>query len=68
MQRVIAGFQQDENGDWMARLDCGHTRHVRHNPPWQLRDWVTTEAGRRRFLGSTMECKKCDKEDDAAEE
>ena len=39
MDRRIAGFHQDELGDWVAELDCGHTQHVRHNPPWQLRPW-----------------------------
>lgn len=60
MLRIIAGFQQDEQGDWAAVLDCGHTRHVRHDPPWQVRAWVTTEDGRQSFLGTKMECKKCD--------
>ncbi len=62
MQRVITGFEQDEHGDWMARLNCGHTRHVRHNPPWQVRDWVTSEAGRRSFLGTAMKCQPCEEE------
>ena len=63
MQRIITGFDQDEHGDWMAVLDCGHTRHVRHDPPWQTRDWVTTEEGRSKFLGTEMECKKCKDEE-----
>ncbi len=59
-ERRIAGFEQDEQGDWMAVLDCGHTRHVRHDPPWQVRAWVMSEEGRRSFLGTKMECKKCE--------
>ncbi len=32
-ERKILGFHQDEQRDWVADLECGHTRHVRHNPP-----------------------------------
>lgn len=46
----------------MADLACGHSRHFRHNPPWQEREWVTTQQGRDRFLGSEVDCKKCDGE------
>ncbi len=54
------GFHQDELKDWVADLECGHTIHVRHNPPWSVREWVLTEAGRSRFLGHEMQCVKCD--------
>jgi hypothetical protein len=60
MQRSVVGFYQDEEGHWAARLDCGHSIHVRHDPPWTIRDWVTTQAGRARRVGSLMDCKKCD--------
>ena len=60
MQRAIAGFQQDEHDDWVAVLECGHTQHVRHNPPWQVREWATDTASRRKFLGHILDCKKCD--------
>ena len=40
MQRRIAGFHVDGEGDWVADLDCGHTRHVRHRPPFFNRPWV----------------------------
>ncbi|MDH5764128.1 MAG: DUF3565 domain-containing protein, partial [Nitrospinota bacterium] len=43
-----------------ADLECGHTRHFRHNPPWQVREWVTTAEGRARFLGTELDCKECD--------
>jgi hypothetical protein len=59
MERRIIGFHQDENGDWVADLECGHTQHVRHKPPWQQRPWVTTEEGRAQFLGHKLFCKKC---------
>ena len=43
----------------MADLSCGHTRHFRHNPPWQEREWVTTPEGRDQFLGTELDCKEC---------
>lgn len=61
-QRKIVGFHQDEHGDWVADLACGHTQHVRHRPPWELRSWVTTEDGRRAHLGLVLQCRKCDEE------
>lgn len=60
MVRRMVGFHQDEQRDWVAELDCGHNQHVRHQPPFQLRPWVVTEAGRRARLGSALDCKKCD--------
>jgi len=61
MKRRITGFHQDEERHWVAELECGHNRHVRHQPPWQMRNWVTTPEGRRRHLGMLLECKKCDR-------
>lgn len=57
-QRIV-GFHQDEQGDWVADLECGHTQHVRHNPPWQNRPWVLTASGRRSRLGKILECVRC---------
>ncbi|XOJ55260.1 DUF3565 domain-containing protein [Candidatus Pseudothioglobus sp. Uisw_016] len=31
----MTGFHLDEDNHWVADLSCGHTQHVRHNPPWQ---------------------------------
>ena len=50
----------------MADLDCGHTIHMRHNPPWLIREWVLTENGRALFLGHNLECKQCDVGKDAS--
>ena len=58
-ERRIIGFHQDEENHWVADLECGHTRHVRHDPPWEERQWVTTEEGRARFLGHKLNCVKC---------
>ena len=60
MQRRIVGFHQDEAHHWVAELECGHNQHTRHDPPWTLREWVTTAEGRRAHLGTPIECKKCD--------
>ena len=65
MKQPVVGFHQDDEGDWVAELACGHNQHVRHNPPWQNRPWVNTEAGQQQFLDSsteekTLDCKKCD--------
>jgi hypothetical protein len=60
VKRKIINFHQDEAGDWVADLECGHGQHVRHNPPWLQRPWVITEQGRRSRLGVELECGKCD--------
>lgn len=60
MKQQIVGFHVDDEGDWVARLACGHNQHVRHNPPWQNRPWVIEEQGRLQFIGKILECKKCD--------
>ncbi|MHB8743181.1 MAG: DUF3565 domain-containing protein [Sulfuricaulis sp.] len=62
MQRKIIGFHQDEHRDWVADLDCGHTQHMRHHPPWTNRPWVVTAAGRMRYLGQVLACKHCEEE------
>ncbi|MEM7483136.1 MAG: DUF3565 domain-containing protein [Acidobacteriota bacterium] len=61
MEQVIVGFHQDEEDHWVADLACGHGQHVRHDPPWMHRPWVITAEGRRRFLGTVLDCKKCDR-------
>jgi hypothetical protein len=58
-QRKIVAFHQDAHGDWVADLECGHTVHVRHNPPWQNRPWLITTEGRSSYLGRELPCKKC---------
>ena len=65
MQQPIVGFHQDEENHWVATLLCGHTQHVRHDPPWQVREWVTTEAGRMQYIGRNLNCKRCDEEEPA---
>jgi tellurite methyltransferase len=62
MNQQVIGFHQDEQGDWVADLGCGHGYHMRHNPPWLVREWVQTREGRERFIGHTLECVKCNEE------
>jgi hypothetical protein len=60
--RKIVGFHQDDLGDWVADLECGHSQHVRHNPPWTIRPWVVTEAGRDAHLGKALPCRECQRD------
>lgn len=60
MKQKITGFHQDELEHWVADLACGHTQHVRHDPPWQLRPWVITERGRQGKIGFILDCVNCD--------
>ena len=62
MRQPISGYHQDEVGDWVAELECGHQQHVRHQPPWFNRPWAATEAGRRAYMGVPLECPYCDRE------
>ncbi len=57
--RRIVAFHLDADGHWIADLECGHTIHMRHNPPWQTRPWVLTEEGRSRMLGAALACIPC---------
>ena len=59
--RHITGFHRDDEDDWVAELDCLHTQHVRHRPPFQERPWVVTEAGRAERLGTKLDCPLCDR-------
>jgi len=62
LERTIVAFHQDAAGEWIAELSCTHRQHVRHDPPWQVRTWVTSESGRRGMLGLTMPCEQCQEE------
>ncbi|MEO4046271.1 DUF3565 domain-containing protein [Pseudomonas sp. CAU 1711] len=56
---TLQGFHQDEDGHWVAELSCGHTQHLRHQPPWQNRAWVTDPAERLRHIGQPFPCGWC---------
>ena len=59
MRRRIVGFHQDVESHWVADLECGHTQHVRHEPPWQVRPWVLTPEGRTAMVGTMLDCPRC---------
>lgn len=66
MQRRIVGFHQDDEGHWVAELECGHDQHVRHDPPLVSRLWVLTEEGRRARLGMLLDCVLCGEQAETA--
>lgn len=65
-ERAITGFHQDEEGHWVADLECGHAQHVRHAPPLQVRPWVLTEEGRAGHLATVLRCMRCLEASDAS--
>lgn len=62
MERRIVGFHRDDEGHWVAELECGHQQHVRHDPPLMSRLWVLTESGRRSRLGVPLDCIDCEED------
>ena len=59
MERSISGFLRAAEGDWVARLDCGPGRHVRHDPPFTERAWTLSEAERAARIGERFDCVRC---------
>lgn len=57
--RRIVAFHQDNQGHWVADLECGHGQHVRHDPPWQVRPWVLSPEGRTSKVGVELLCPLC---------
>jgi hypothetical protein len=62
VKRQITEFHQDEVGDWVAVLACGHSRHMRHHPPWEVRPWILTPEGRQSHIACEVDCTMCDTE------
>ncbi len=59
MERTIVGFHQDERGDWVAELSCGHGQHIRHRPPFEVRPWVLEPESRGARVGTLRDCPLC---------
>jgi hypothetical protein len=59
----MVGFHQDEEGHWVAELACGHTQHVRHDPPWQNRPWVLQADTRATHVGDCLRCLRCERQE-----
>jgi hypothetical protein len=60
MLQRISGYHRDFENHWVAELECGHAQHVRHDPPWTLREWVTTQEGRDAKINTELNCLRCD--------
>lgn len=60
MKQKITDYLKDMENHWVAKLSCGHVQHVRHDPPWMEREWVTTEEGRQSRVGTELNCVVCD--------
>ncbi|WP_084307790.1 DUF3565 domain-containing protein [Phytopseudomonas flavescens] len=56
---ALVAFEQDHDGHWVAVLSCGHTQHLRHQPPWQNRAWVLDAAQRQACIGTHFMCGWC---------
>jgi len=59
VERAITGFVQDDEGHWVALLECGHRQHLRHDPPLTERPLVLTSEGRQSLVGQALWCKVC---------
>ena len=61
MDRAILAFHRDPESHWVAELSCGHNRHVRHDPPFVERPWVTSAKGRASRRGTLLDCVRCER-------
>ncbi|QNL86287.1 Uncharacterized protein PPKH_0873 [Pseudomonas putida] len=50
----------------MVELSCGHTQHLRHQPPWQARPWVLDPQQRAQRIGQAFACGWCARQADNA--
>ncbi|MBA1294306.1 DUF3565 domain-containing protein [Pseudomonas lurida] len=55
----ILGFHLDVEQQWVVELSCGHTQHLRHQPPWQSRAWVLDPLQRSKKIGQRFACGWC---------
>lgn len=60
MKRKILRFYKDEKGDWIVDLECGHSRHMRHDPPWSNMDWIHSSEARWDRMQKPIDCRDCD--------
>lgn len=58
-QAAIISFQRESDTAWVAQLDCGHTQHIRHAPPFKLAPWVVGEQARAERIGALLPCPLC---------
>lgn len=60
MARRIVAIAVVEAGVCVVTLDCGHRRHVRHRPPFEMHAWVLDEGQRAARVGQAIECGRCE--------
>lgn len=56
--RTMLSFSPDGDA-WIASLDCGHNRHIRHRPPLSSFAWIDDPEGRDAHVGQLIECGRC---------
>ena len=56
--RKMLSFLPDGDA-WIAVLDCGHRRHVRHRPPLSNYPWIVDAADRAAHVGQPIQCDRC---------
>ena len=61
MRRRINGFVRDEHGDWIARLDCHHSQHIRHQPPFRDAPWIHDDDAHAERVATLLDCPLCDR-------
>ncbi len=57
--RAIVRFASDADRTWIAELDCGHRRHIRHRPPLANYPWIGDDTARAAKVGAPIECSRC---------
>jgi len=59
MKRKILSFETDQDKEWRVVLDCGHRRHLRHDPPRETRPRLDDPEARQAVVGRRIECGRC---------
>jgi Protein of unknown function (DUF3565) len=59
MSYAISGYFQDTEGQWVAKLLCGHHQRLQHNSAKAGGAWFSTQMGRDDKIGVLMVCQKC---------
>lgn len=57
--RTILGWRREAADTVVSTLDCGHDRHVRHQPPLSSHAWVLDDAACDARVGASIECLRC---------
>jgi hypothetical protein len=58
--RILTAIDVESEGVCVARLDCGHRRHIRHRPPLEYNPWILDPEQRAARIGQKIECGRCD--------